>query len=137
MNTRDSFMMGWGYGRATQKELTAREIATIFPQVDVDAFSQGLIDGIAGDDFRIRQSPTHYNPPLDPKFVPDQAFWSPEDPRWEELAALAQKIDNDPAVCRLQFPDGSVPGNATEAAQGWHRVASEARDELRTRTTHG
>ena len=40
------------------------------------------------------------------------------------------EIDPDPAVCRLQFPDGSVPSNATEAAQGWHRVASEARDAL-------
>src|SRR5579864_4144053 len=25
----------------------------------------------------------------------------------------------DPPVCRLQFPDGSVPGNAREAAEGW------------------
>ncbi len=29
--------------------------------------------------------------------------------------------DSDPPVCRLQFPDGNVPGNAREAAEGWKR----------------
>ena len=48
---------------------------------------------------------------------------------FEERDRLVQQVD--PAVCRLQFPDGSVPGNVTEAAQGWHRVAIEALDELR------
>lgn len=31
----------------------------------------------------------------------------------------------DPSICRLQFPDGTVPGNAKEAAEGWYRVANE------------
>ena len=30
------------------------------------------------------------------------------------------RAELDPPVCRLQFPDGSVPGNAREAAEGWH-----------------
>lgn len=30
--------------------------------------------------------------------------------------------DWDPAVCRLQFPDGTVPGNAKEAAEGWKQA---------------
>ena len=29
------------------------------------------------------------------------------------------------AICRLQFPDGTVPGNAREAAEGWKRWADE------------
>ncbi len=35
----------------------------------------------------------------------------------------------DPPVCRLQFPDGSVPGNAREAAEGWHQHCDRASDE--------
>ena len=31
----------------------------------------------------------------------------------------------DPQVCRLQFPDGSVPGNAAEAAEGWKMFYDE------------
>jgi hypothetical protein len=31
----------------------------------------------------------------------------------------------DPPVCRLQFPDGTVPGNAREAAEGWKKWADE------------
>jgi len=31
----------------------------------------------------------------------------------------------DPAICRMQFPDGTVPGNAREAAEGWKRWADE------------
>lgn len=36
-----------------------------------------------------------------------------------EIAGLRE--DMDPPVCRLQFPDGSVPANAREAAEGWKR----------------
>lgn len=32
---------------------------------------------------------------------------------------------SDPPVCRLQFPDGTVPGNAREAAEGWKKWADE------------
>lgn len=35
----------------------------------------------------------------------------------------------DPPVCRLQFPDGHVPGNAVEAAEGWKRWADTFRAE--------
>jgi hypothetical protein len=36
---------------------------------------------------------------------------------------------DDPAICRLQFPDGSVPGDLLECAEGWKRwyEAAEAR----------
>lgn len=37
----------------------------------------------------------------------------------QRIAALEAELD--PAICRLQFPDGSVPGNAREAAEGWKR----------------
>jgi hypothetical protein len=45
-----------------------------------------------------------------------------------ELSRLRAELD--PPVCRLQFPDGSVPGNAREAAEGWKRVADELRQRL-------
>lgn len=38
--------------------------------------------------------------------------------------------DVDPPVCRLQFPDGSVPGNAREAAEGWHRWAQTYHEQF-------
>lgn len=43
-----------------------------------------------------------------------------------EIVSLKDRLeraeaDLDPPVCRLQFPDGSVPANAREAAEGWHR----------------
>ena len=31
----------------------------------------------------------------------------------------------DPPVCRLQFPDGTVPGNVRECAEGWKKWADE------------
>lgn len=37
--------------------------------------------------------------------------------------------DDDPPVCRLQFPDGTVPGNAREAAEGW-KAWADKRHEL-------
>jgi uncharacterized protein YdiU (UPF0061 family) len=36
----------------------------------------------------------------------------------------------DLPLCRLQFPDGTVPGNTEEALAGWHRVAKDARTEV-------
>lgn len=43
------------------------------------------------------------------------------------LVARVEELERelDPPVCRLQFPDGSVPGNAREAAEGWKRWADE------------
>jgi hypothetical protein len=41
----------------------------------------------------------------------------------------------DPPVCRLQLPDGSVPGNAREAAEMWHAACQEMwkqRDKAKT-----
>ena len=41
-----------------------------------------------------------------------------------EARAMADEIERlhasfDPPICRLQFPDGSVPGNIFECAKGW------------------
>jgi hypothetical protein len=47
---------------------------------------------------------------------------------------VVESADWDPPVCRLQFPDGSVPGNAREAAEGWHRIAEERLAEIRALT---
>ena len=57
----------------------------------------------------------------------------------QELTTLTAERDEamrelDPPVCRLQFPDGSVPANAREAAEGWKRWCDAAvaeRDRLR------
>lgn len=39
------------------------------------------------------------------------------------------RMESDPPVCRLQLPDGRVPGNAKEAAEAWYAAASAARNE--------
>ena len=39
--------------------------------------------------------------------------------------------DLDPPVCRLQFPDGSVPENVREAAEGWKWWADEFEQRAR------
>lgn len=56
-----SFEAGWRYGlKDDAVELTAREIATKFPDIpDVDAFAQGMLDGLAGDDWRHRTMVAH------------------------------------------------------------------------------
>jgi hypothetical protein len=36
----------------------------------------------------------------------------------------------DPAICRLQFPDGSVPADVQECAEGWKRAYEELRGNL-------
>jgi hypothetical protein len=46
--------------------------------------------------------------------------------RGDALAASEGRVraleaELDPPVCHLQFPDGSVPGNVREAAEGWKR----------------
>lgn len=53
LNTRDSFELGWNHGNREQEELSAREIEEIYPNVDVQAFVQGNLDGIEGDRWRL------------------------------------------------------------------------------------
>jgi hypothetical protein len=53
MESVDSFIIGFGYGTAHKRELTAQEIATTFPDLDGDRFAQGMLDGIKGDRFRL------------------------------------------------------------------------------------
>ncbi len=48
-----SFIKGFFQGDASKRELSAREIAERFPECDADAFAQGMLDGIAGDRFRL------------------------------------------------------------------------------------
>lgn len=64
---------------------------------------------------------------------------SPEAAQWSDLmrrnSELEHEVDRlltllDPPVCRLQFPDGGVPGNAAEAAVGWHRLYGEKQTEI-------
>lgn len=53
LSGNDSFIRGFNYGKANRRELTAREIAVQFPDVDEAAFTQGNIDGMEGDRFRL------------------------------------------------------------------------------------
>ena len=53
----------------------------------------------------------------------------------KELSAAKNDRDEwramaDPAVCRRQFPDGSVPGNAEECAIGWLNLYEGSRKEV-------
>ena len=43
----------------------------------------------------------------------------PDDEKEYSEMQVVYEDDDDPPVCRLQFPDGSVPANAREAAEGW------------------
>lgn len=36
----------------------------------------------------------------------------------------------DPAICRLQLPDGTVPADIEDCAQGWKRTYETARDNV-------
>ena len=53
MTATDSFIRGWNYGKANGRELSAREIAVQFPDVEEREFAQGNIDAICGDRFRL------------------------------------------------------------------------------------
>ena len=49
-----SFCLGYHNARDGKitRELTAREIASIWPYVDTGAFANGVQDGLLGDDYR-------------------------------------------------------------------------------------
>ena len=53
MNNRYSFILGFNYGKHNNVELTANQIAHQFPDVDSDAFTQGCVDGVNNDRFRL------------------------------------------------------------------------------------
>jgi hypothetical protein len=53
MTTYESFITGFNYGKANGVELTARQIAVQFPDVNDRAFAQGNIDGMLGDRYRL------------------------------------------------------------------------------------
>lgn len=44
----------------------------------------------------------------------------------DQLLVVVELSEWDPPVCRLQLPDGSVPGNAREAAEAWHAAHDRA-----------
>jgi len=50
------FAQGYEYGSgADARELSAREIAEMWPEVNPDEFAQGMLDGLSGDTFRTDQ----------------------------------------------------------------------------------
>lgn len=60
--------------------------------------------------------------------------------RWRLLMALQQRQQHeaerlksqlDPAICRLQLPDGTVPTDIENCAQGWKQAYDAVRDRLR------
>ena len=54
-----SFLEGFDYGmRTNSKELTTKEILEQWPTVNVDAFAEGMKDGLARDDFRYNRIPS-------------------------------------------------------------------------------
>ena len=56
MTTTESFYIGFKYGREYGVELTPRHISEYWPDVNVDYFVQGMLDGIDNDTFRLEQS---------------------------------------------------------------------------------
>lgn len=63
MNARQTgevkaFRMGFAYGRSTHEEITARQISALHPELscdEIDAFAQGMLDGIADDRWRLNR----------------------------------------------------------------------------------
>ena len=49
----DSFIRGFNRGGAVPVELTNREISESYPDVNVDAFAQGMLDALIGDRWRL------------------------------------------------------------------------------------
>jgi hypothetical protein len=74
----------------------------------------------------------------DPDFTPDQhlnAYIDAWRRQKDALTAAEARIvelegELDPAICRLQFPDGSVPGNVLECAEGWKRWYEQTSDRI-------
>ena len=55
-NSFDSFKLGYAYGRKRGAvELSERDILQRWPLVNADAFAQGMLDGLARDDWRLTQ----------------------------------------------------------------------------------
>lgn len=52
-NSADSFIRGFNYGRKNRRELTNREIAVQFPDVEPESFANGNTDGVLNDRFRL------------------------------------------------------------------------------------
>lgn len=52
-DSKDSFIRGYNFGSFQKRELTNREIETNFPDVELESFVQGMLDGIEGDRFRL------------------------------------------------------------------------------------
>ncbi len=54
LDGKTSFLMGYNYGSQGQStELSAREIVCSRPEVDLDSFAQGMLDGLVGDRYRV------------------------------------------------------------------------------------
>lgn len=47
-----SFLRGYDYARIIGRQMTNREIENAFPEVIVDAFSSGISDYLAKDNYR-------------------------------------------------------------------------------------
>lgn len=58
----------------------------------------------------------------------------PVPPIHKEAADMIELLEGiiDPPICRLQLPDGCVPGNAKEAAEGWKKWADHYRMQAET-----
>ena len=66
INGAQSFRTGYEevkLGNVTQ-ELTPHEIAVTYPSYRVDEFRQGMLDGLAGDDYRYQWTVTGIQPGL-------------------------------------------------------------------------
>jgi len=54
LDGQTSFLSGYNYGAQSHAvELTAREISQTRADMVVESFAQGMLDGLAGDRFRV------------------------------------------------------------------------------------
>ena len=68
LDNHQSFIAGYCAAKTgvIRQELTPREIEAMYPDVQADAFAQGMLDGLMGDDWRYRGVIARANADLHP-----------------------------------------------------------------------
>jgi len=118
---------GWGDKRwllcvlAPAAQLLAAAYRALL--ADRDTLRQHIIDAIA------KLVPLYAGAAVVGEHVGGPAFAVVVEDVVAHVAALCARVAylQDLPLCRVQFPDGGVPGNTEEALAGWHRRAEDLR----------
>lgn len=62
MDVSESFVAGWVFGATRKSDMSPRQCQTLYPDVDTQAFLNGVADGMGGDRFRLDHDRKHDKP---------------------------------------------------------------------------